>query len=764
MAAVLAVPADCHPTGWVPLDALLRAGFAALLVLSAARRGPLVVAWTAGVISLVLAVAACPWAAAATVAFGGMVALVSVGAREPLIQALAAGATAQVALRLHWRLALGASAVAVMVATLPLLAAGLATLGARGRRIVGWSVAGVAVFSVAGGALGGLAALQAKSSVDRGVRAARDGLSALSRDDRDEARSKFETARAEFAKADDRLRAIWARPAYAVPFAAQQIRAVDTLAGSGGDLASTAADALGVADPRTIRPVGGRIDLDAVRKVQGPLDQVRRVLARSQGELARVDSPWLVTPVADRYVDLKERVGRALHQADVAARAAELAPDLLGENGVRNYLLAVYTPAESRPGGGFMGNYGILTADHGKVALSRFGREKELDEGGLPAGQRKIDGVPQYLANWGSFHPEHYWGVINVTNDFPTVANVMRQLFPQSGGIPVDGVISVDPDAFAALVKLTGPITVPGWPEPITSDNARQILLHDQYVNFESQAREDFLGDATHILFDTLTNGSLPGVGTAASTLGPSVAGRHLQLESAHPEEQALFDEMGATGAMPPVRGDSVGFTGQNYDGNKIDWFLHRAATYDVNWDPGTGRVDAKLTITLRNDAPATGESHAVIGWGGDLILNQIPVADGENLMLLTVYSVLPPTGFTVDGTTPGGSPIDEYGRHGIRFYVRIPPGGTSTVEVTFAGSVPEGHVYAFDPVRQPMVNTDHFTLHVHVPDGWELSSPVELTKTSTTDATGEWTLDQAHAASVRACPRSDLVERLKGC
>src|SRR5581483_9077211 len=202
---------------------------------------------------------------------------------------------------------------------------------------------------------------------------------------------------------------------------AQQVRAVDTLAGSGGDLASTAADALGVADPRTIRPVGGRIDLDAVRKVQGPLDQVRRVLARSQGELARVDSPWLVTPVADRYVDLKERVGRALHQADVAARAAELAPDLLGENGVRNYLLAVYTPAESRPGGGFMGNYGILTADHGKVALSRFGREKELDEGGLPAGQRKIDGVPQYLANWGSFHPEHYWGVINVTNDFPTV-------------------------------------------------------------------------------------------------------------------------------------------------------------------------------------------------------------------------------------------------------------------------------------------------------------------------------------------------------
>src|SRR5581483_9077212 len=110
---------------------------------------------------------------------------------EPLIQALAAGATAQVALRLHWRLALGASAVAVMVATLPLLAAGLATLGARGRRIVGWSVAGVAVFSVAGGALGGLAALQAKSSVDRGVRAARDGLSALSRDDRDEARSRF---------------------------------------------------------------------------------------------------------------------------------------------------------------------------------------------------------------------------------------------------------------------------------------------------------------------------------------------------------------------------------------------------------------------------------------------------------------------------------------------------------------------------------------------------------------------------------------------
>ena len=764
VAAALAFPAHTHLTGWTPFDAVIRAGFAALVVLAAARRGPWAVAWSAAVLSVVLVVASSPCAWAATAALGGIAALIAADVRDPVVQAFAGFAVAEVALRLDWRVGLGASAFAVVIATVPLLVAGAATLERRGRRIVVFGIAAFALFAVVAGGLGGLAALRAKASVDRGVRAARDGLAALSRDDRDEARRDFDAARAAFAEGDSKLRTFWARPAYAVPFAAQQLRAVDTLAGSGGDLAQSASTALTVADPRSIRPIGGQVDLDAIRRVQGPLDDVRAVLRRSHQELEAVDSPWLVKPVADRFDELTGRVDHALQQADVAARAAQLAPALLGGSGVRHYLLAVYTPSESRPGGGFMGNYGELTADNGKVTLSRFGREKELEEGGLPGAQRTITDEPTYLQNWGSYHPEQFWGVINVTNDFPTVADVMRQLYPQSGGEPVDGVIAVDPDAFAALVRLTGPLTVPGWPEPVTADNARQILLHDQYAAFGSDTRVDFLGDATHLLFDTLTSGSLPGVGTAANVLGPVVEGRHLQLESVHPDEQALFDLMGATGAVPPLRGDSVGFTGQNYNGNKIDWFLHRDATYDVRWDPATGVVNSTLTITLRNDAPSTGEPHAVIGWGGDAVLNQAPVADGENLMLLTVYSALRPTGFTVDGQTTGGSSIKEYDRYATRFYVRIPSMSTSTVRFEFSGRVPQGHEYTFDPVRQPMANPDGFTLRLGVPSSWTISSSSDVRKDAPDAVTAQWRLDEGHEATVVACRSSGFFDRLKGC
>ena len=46
----------------------------------------------------------------------------------------------------------------------------------------------------------------------------------------------------------------------------------------------------------------------------------------------------------------------------------------------------------------------------------------------------------------------------------------------------------VDPIALAALLKLTGPVHVDGLSYPLTSANAAQFLLHDQYTSSPSAA------------------------------------------------------------------------------------------------------------------------------------------------------------------------------------------------------------------------------------------------------------------------------------
>ena len=128
-------------------------------------------AWAAAVVSLVLAVAASPAAAAATLALGAVMALIVAGERDPVVQALAGAAVVEVALRLHWSVATGASGAAVTVALVPLLLAGLVTAGERTRRLIGWTAFAAVGLGLVGGALGGLAALQARTAVDRGVRA-----------------------------------------------------------------------------------------------------------------------------------------------------------------------------------------------------------------------------------------------------------------------------------------------------------------------------------------------------------------------------------------------------------------------------------------------------------------------------------------------------------------------------------------------------------------------------------------------------------------
>ncbi|MBK9181364.1 MAG: hypothetical protein IPM45_17720 [Acidimicrobiales bacterium] len=41
--------------------------------------------------------------------------------------------------------------------------------------------------------------------------------------------------------------------------------------------------------------------------------------------------------------------------------------------------------------------------------------------------------------------------------------------------------ITVDPAGLAALLRLTGPVSGPGIPSPLTPDNVEQFLLVDQH-------------------------------------------------------------------------------------------------------------------------------------------------------------------------------------------------------------------------------------------------------------------------------------------
>ena len=667
--------AHTSPTGWEPFDLLLRVGLGALVPLAAARAGSLSTGWLAVVATALAVLVEPPGSVVTAVATGAFLALAAGGAGGPGVRAVAAAAAVGSMAHAEWPLATGASALAV---------AGL------------------------------VAALGAREELDEAVDLARDGIDLLG-DDGAAARRSLRESADRFDQGADELRAWWARPALLVPGVAQQSRAVSTMASAGADLARTAATESQEADIDSIRPRAGQVDLAAVEALQEPLDRSLGELRRAADRLADVETPLLLAPVADRLDDLRLEVADAQESAALASQVVAVAPDLLGRDGPRRYFLAFQTPSEQRGNGGFMGSWAEVTATDGLLELSRSGRVREL-----------IDAQPGPLA------VGRLWGTHNFSPDNPTVSRLIAELYPESGGTEIDGVIHATPAAFAGFLELTGPIEVAGYPERLEPGNAERILLHDQYLEFPQASnadREDFLAEAVEVLFDELTSGDLPGPRVLADALGPAVAGRHLQLWAERPAEQTLFETIDADGTER--RGDehSFGVVTQNYNGNKIDWFLRRSIDFDAEWDPAGGAVSGSVVVGLENLAPADGLPHSIIGWGGDVSAGQIPVADGENLMRTTIYTTFPVTRVRVDGEEVAFEADRGLGHETATFFVRVPPGGRREVRADFAGTAAPAGRHVVRLLRQPMVEPDDVTISLTATSGYRVvrsDGPVE--------------------------------------
>ena len=110
-----------------------------------------------------------------------------------------------------------------------------------------------------------------------------------------------------------------------------------------------------------------------------------------------------------------------------------------------------------------MGNFGELTAVDGDLELTAIGTHPRAARGNRPRheGDHRPGGLPGPLRPL----PAHdYLQDLTVSPDGPSVAQVMEELYPQAGGLPVDGVIIVDPVGWQPSWSSPDPSACPGSP------------------------------------------------------------------------------------------------------------------------------------------------------------------------------------------------------------------------------------------------------------------------------------------------------------
>lgn len=259
-------------------------------------------------------------------------------------------------------------------------------------------------------------------------------------------------------------------------------------------------------------------------------------------------------------------------------------PTLLGVGKPTNYLIELLDSTELRPGGGFIGNYGIATLTGGRLTSTYITDVYLLDNAFYNAGYR-IPYPPAY--QWFDL-PTAGWSLrdSNLDADFPTVARYGEQIYTQEGGtVPVQGVIAITPTFIRHVLDITGPIAVPEYHETVNSQNLIDRIHYYQLgpgrvgddtpsLDGQSSVRKHFTELLAVDLLARVRQISSSSFPALLQLLMNSLHSKDIQLYLNSSIAEKLLQQYHLDAAIQSPNGDSFFVVDANIAGDKANAFI----------------------------------------------------------------------------------------------------------------------------------------------------------------------------------------------
>ncbi|HXF74194.1 MAG TPA: DUF4012 domain-containing protein, partial [Actinomycetota bacterium] len=463
-------------------------------------------------------------------------------------------------------------------------------------------------------------------------------------------------------------------------------------------------------------PRDGRLPIEAYARLAEPARRAAGLVAEAIGEVRASAAHLLPGPLARARREAEEQLAALRRSLASAAGLLRRLPSFLGADGPRRYFLGAQNPAELRGTGGLIGAYAILTADAGRLTLSGFRpvqRLPDLDPRAVPGP------TEEYAALYDPFREGNgFWLNINMTPDFPTAARAILEAYRAATGERLDGVITADPVALEALVRLTGPVTVPRVGVRLGAEDVVDFLAVEARRLFDGQTvRKVTLGDvAGAVLARFLASRPSP---DALATVAEVAAGGHLHAFSTDPGMQAALERTPVGGALRARGGDLVAVVQNNAGGNKLDLYQETEVSYRVAL-AADGTARGRLAVTLANDAPRDAPTTSVAPG----------LAPRENAAIVQLYCAptCRPLGFEAAGEPQPVAGGVERGFPFVRGYVRIPRGEAARLAVSSATSGAwsgdgTGGSYRLTVLTQPTIRPVRVRVEIAPPPGMRVVS-----------------------------------------
>jgi hypothetical protein len=572
----------------------------------------------------------------------------------------------------------------------------------------------------------------------RGRSAMEQGRAEVFAGDAEAASDSFREGRQLFDRAENRTNGLVFRAVGWLPIVGRTSDAITAVADSAGMAADAAIVLSDVAAQipgglSGLAPSSGRIPIDRFPPLARAAADADELMTAAVLRLGEAPTSLLLGPVGPARGDAQSELRDLSETIHTASLLLKGLPTFMGAEDPQTYFFGAQNPAELRGTGGLIGAYSILRIDAGRFRFSPFVPIHNLAQPPL----RSIPSPNEdYTANYDQFRRGgRFWTSINVMPDFPSVARAILSSYEAATGRRLDGVILADPFAEAALLRATGPVQLPGYDVEIDADNVVAFTTNEAYsLLTDPFQRKQVLGDVARVAFERFVTQPSPDTGDLAGFL-EAASGRHIQVFSDDPVMQRGLIATPVAGALRPPGADDelVSVVVNSGAGSKVDFYQERSIRYDVELSED-GSAAATLDLTLRNDAPVSGQPPYVIGpfrslgeGAGPILPNLVA---GESVALVNVYcgAHCVPQEAQMDGAPVSVSTDVDLGMRYVQHYFSIRSGEQHTLRVRWDDpgawdGNSSGGTYGMTFTNQITIRPSRLSLTIAPPQGMRVVS-----------------------------------------
>ncbi len=323
-------------------------------------------------------------------------------------------------------------------------------------------------------------------------------------------------------------------------------------------------------------------------------------------DLEEVSEDELIAPLRVVLDQLETKLSAFDHTLDALIPAAFVLPSVAGLEQEQHILLLFLNNAEMRPGGGFIGSYGVVTMKDAELVSLETHGVMDVD---APAegwySETPPAAIAQYLTNDTWYFRDSNW-----SPDFAVSTETGLRLFhdeiaeaPEGTVLrqpytSFDAVIGITPDLVSDILELVGSIELDG--QTFSADNIMTTLEYAVEYGFLDSGipydqRKEIIGELADIMLERLFALPASGWQKVFEAVGNALQTKHLAIYSADPTVLEVIARKDWAGRVFPGDVDTLMVVDANMASLKTDPAVQRTIDYSITRDASdklVGRVD----------------------------------------------------------------------------------------------------------------------------------------------------------------------------